>query len=145
MASGSAVTVIFLIPMGRVADRIDRRLLITVGGTACALLIFLLPFCGSFVQVLFLSAVIGFFSVLTIPPTFAMLIDLGRRYGTGLTMGIFNGAINLGFIVAPVAGGLVADLYGLQMLFFAAGAVGLAGTGCFLLIGKSGGKGNVAD
>jgi MFS family permease len=145
MASGSAITVLFLIPMGQVADRIDRKLLITFGSTACALLIFLLPFCGSFLQVLALSAVIGFFSVLTIPPTFALLIDLGRRYGTGLTMGIFNGAINLGFIVAPLAGGLVADLYGLQMLFFVAGAVGMAGTVCFLVIGKSSGKGDVAD
>jgi len=137
MASGAAVTVMLLVPMGWAADRIDRRLLIAVGSAACALLTFLLPFAPGFLSVLAIAAAIGFFSVVTIPSTFALLVKLGRRYGTGVTMGIFNGAINAAFIVAPLAGGLIADHGGLWMVFPAAGIFGLAGTCIFLVLCRS--------
>jgi DHA1 family multidrug resistance protein-like MFS transporter len=133
MASGAAVTVLLLVPMGRAADRIDRRLLIAAGGAACGLLTILLAFAPGFLSILAVAAAIGFFSVVTIPPTFALLVNLGRRYGTGVTMGIFNGVINAAFIVAPLAGGLIADQGGLWMVFPAAGIFGLAGT-CFFLV-----------
>ena len=41
----------------------------------------------------------------------------------GATIGIFNGAMNLGFVVAPVIGGIAFTYWGIKPVFYGAGIV----------------------
>ena len=67
----------------------------------------------SFNRLLVLSIGIGVFSVVSLPASSALLVQEGSLYGMGLAMGIFNGAMNLGTVLAPLAGGLALGFSGL--------------------------------
>jgi MFS transporter, DHA1 family, multidrug resistance protein len=127
MASGTVVTALLLRPMGRLSDLRERPLLVLGGGAAASILSFCIPFAGGFYPLLLLAVVIGGFNVLSMPASAALLVLEGNKHGMGITMGVFNGFMNLGFIVGPIAGGILMDLYGLPSVFVTAGAVGILG------------------
>jgi MFS family permease len=127
MAAGTVVTAVLLRPMGRLSDLRERRIMVLGGGVAASLLSFCIPFVSAFWQLLVLAILIGGFNVLSMPASAALLVMEGNKHGMGLTMGVFNGFMNLGFVIGPVAGGLLMDLWGLPSVFLAAGAVGILG------------------
>ena len=127
MGANTTVTALLLRPMGYLSDRIDRDRLILIGGAAAALLTALLPLSETFPHLIFLSIGIGFASVLSLPASSALLVEEGNRQGMGLTMGIFNAAMNLGAVLAPLAGGILFTVFGMKAVFYSAGFVGFAG------------------
>jgi MFS family permease len=137
MAFGTIVTALFLRPFGEISDRVDRRVLIQIGGMSAALVTFLLPFAQGFWHMILFCGGIGFFSALTLPASSALLIEEGHRYGMGLTIGLFNAAMNLGFVLAPLLGGVLMDHFTLPSIFHAAGLIGIAGMVCFMFLSKS--------
>jgi MFS family permease len=131
MASGAVVTVLLLRPMGRLSDRRQRRSLVVVGGFMAGFLTFCFPLATGFHHILLFSIGIGVFSVLSLPASAAMLIEEGHFHGMGLSIGIFNGALNLGFIIAPLMCGIITDLFGISTAFHVAGLLGMVGVGFF--------------
>ena len=127
MASGAVVTVLLLRTMGRLSDRWKRRNLVTIGGFMAGFLILCFPITANFYHILLLSIGIGVFSVLSMPASAALLIEEGNLHGMGITMGIFNGALNLGSIISPLMCGIITDLFGISTAFYTAGLVGMAG------------------
>lgn len=97
-----------------------------------ALLTFCLPMAKGFSDLLFLSIGIGVFSAASIPASSALLVREGNLYGMGLTMGIFNTAMNLAAVLAPLAGGLALGFFGIDMLFYGVGAFGVIGVMFFV-------------
>lgn len=130
MASGTALTTLLLRPMGRLSDRVSRKGLIIIGGGMAAILTFFLPFADHFLHLLILSISIGFFSVLSLPSSYALLIEVGKRYGMGLTIGLFDSVMNIGFIVAFLLGGFLMDIGKMSLIFHTAGLIGILGI-CF--------------
>ena len=92
-----------------------------------ALLTFCLPLAQSFSHLLALSVAIGVFRVVSIPASSALLVREGSLYGMGFAMGIFNGAMNFGTVLAPLAGGLALGFFGIKDIFYGAGFLGLIG------------------
>lgn len=131
MASGAVVTALLLRTMGRLSDRRQRSTLVMIGGLMAGFLTFCLPLAANFYHLLLLSIGIGVFSVLSMPASAALLIEEGNLHGMGLTMGIFNGALNLGFIISPLIGGIITDFFGISAAFHMAGLLGMAGVGFF--------------
>ncbi len=138
VAAATVVTAALLRPVGYLADRANRHLLVVTGGLTAALLIVCLPYAGGFGQLFVLAVGIGASSALSLPASSALLVEEGGRYGMGLTMGVFNGAMNLGAMVAPLAGGLIYGLVGMGALFHAAGIVGVLGILFYFLYAQSG-------
>ena len=136
MGASTIVTALMLRPMGHLSDRVRRDRLILFGGAAAALLTALLPLSETFPQILFLSIGIGFASVLSLPASSALLVEEGNRQGMGLTIGIFNAAMNLGAVLAPLAGGFLFSLFGMKAVFYSAGFLGFAGI-CFYYLARS--------
>ena len=126
-ASGSIIIAALLRPMGKLADKINRENLVVFGGGMTYLFILLLPFSSNFMQLLIFTALIGLFSALSIPASYALLVKEGKPYGMGLTMGLFNSFMNTGFLMAPIMGGVMMDILGLKYVFFAAGSLGISG------------------
>ncbi|MCX5820272.1 MAG: hypothetical protein NT047_10235, partial [Deltaproteobacteria bacterium] len=48
-------------------------------------------------------------------------------YGMGLSMGVFNSALNFGTVLAPLAGGLALGFFGIKTIFYGASFLGLIG------------------
>ena len=132
MGTSAIVMALLIRPMGRLSDRVSRNLLIFIGSAAAAVLTISLPMVGTFPFLFGLSIGIGMASVLSLPASFALLVEEGNRHGMGLIMGIFNSAMNLGFVIAPLAGGIAFTFFGIKAIFYGAGFVGLAGTFFYL-------------
>ncbi|ACD97326.1 MFS transporter [Trichlorobacter lovleyi] len=132
MASGSLVFTLLLRPIGMLSDKTPRKPLIVAGGTIVSLLYFLIPVVSGFSQILFLGLGIGMFSVLSQPACTTLLIEEGVRHGMGLTVGIFNSVLNLGFIAGPLFGAGMQHTFGLSSVFYAAGILGFVAVGLFI-------------
>ncbi|WP_129125036.1 MFS transporter [Geomonas oryzae] len=126
LASSTLVITTLLRPVGRLSDCRSRKALVLLGGISVSLLYFMIPAAHGFHQVLMLGGGIGFCSVLSQPASTALLLEQGERHGTGLAVGIFNAALNLGFLVGPLFGGWLQSRFGLTSVFYAAGWIGLA-------------------
>jgi len=127
-AAGSVTTAVLLGWMGKLSDRWDRKILITTGGLLSGILILVLPMAHDYWQIIALTVAQAFFSTLSLPASSAMLIDKGRKYGLGQTMGIAHTLMNIGFFMGPLAAGLLMDALGLGSVFWAAGLAGIAGS-----------------
>ena len=131
MGAGTVVTVLLLRPMGSISDRLDRRWLVICGGSAAALLTFCLPLARSFGHLLALSVAIGISRAVSLPASSALLVREGNLHGMGLTMGLFNGSMNFGTVLAPLAGGLALGFFGIGTVFHGAALLGLIGIAFF--------------
>ncbi len=127
MGAGTVITALLLRPIGSMSDKLNRRWLVIFGGAMTALLTFCLPLAQSFGHLLALSVAMGIFSVVSLPASSALLVQEGNLYGMGLTMGIFNGAMNFGTVLAPLAGGFALGLFGIKTIFYGAALLGLIG------------------
>jgi MFS transporter, DHA1 family, multidrug resistance protein len=127
-AAGSVTTAVLLGWMGKLSDRWDRKTMITAGGFLSGILILVFPMAHDSRQIIALTVAQAFFSTLSLPASFAMLIDQGRKYGLGQAMGIAHTLMNIGFFTGPLAAGLLMDELGLGIVFAAAGLAGIAGS-----------------
>lgn len=127
MASGTVLMMLFLKPMGFLADHRSRRALVFIGGLLASALIFFLPFAFGFWSLFCMTIVLGFGSVISLPASAAMVMEEGDYFGMGLVFGLFNTTMNLGFAVAPFLGNFILEYKGLPSVFYCAGIIGVAG------------------
>lgn len=113
----AAVNGVFAYPFGYLADRVNRRVLVTIGAVVAAGGIFLIPWVGSFAAMLALFAIVGLFESLTVPAVSAITVEKGREFGMGAVMGIFNMAMGAGLMIGGIVGGLIVELSGIDGVF----------------------------
>ncbi len=126
MASSSLTITLLLRPMGMLADRVSHTLLIILGGISVSVTYLIIPTTITFTQIIFASTLLGLFSALSQPASTAMLVEEGTQYGMGNTVGIFNGAMNLGFIFGPIFGAFILSGFGIDAVFYSAGIIGVS-------------------
>lgn len=124
MASSSLTITLLLRPMGKLADRVSHTLLIILGGVSVSITYLIIPATITLTQILFATTLLGLFSALSQPASTAMLVEEGTHYGMGNTVGIFNGAMNLGFIFGPIFGAFILSGFGIDAVFYSAGVIG---------------------
>ncbi|NVN90455.1 MAG: MFS transporter [Desulfuromonadales bacterium] len=132
LAAGTVVMTLLLRPAGMLSDRMPRKLLVVVGGVGVSLLYVLLPIANGFYPALLLGVGIGLFSVLSQPASTTLLAEEGNKHGMGLTVGTFNAVLNLGFVVGPLLGAGLHAGFGLNVVFYVAGLIGLMTVGLFV-------------
>jgi len=125
MSMSAFVMIVFLIPMGRFADKHNRFLILTFVGPLFYVLIFAISFIDSFAGVLCLYLGIGISNSITRPASSSLLIEEGYKKGMGKSTGAYKSAQNLGYALAPFLGTFVYSKFGLQNVFIFTGAVGL--------------------
>jgi len=62
----------------------------------------------------------------------------GKDLGLGATMGLFNAAMSIGMIAAPLISGLIMDTLGLNSIFYVAGGISFVGLLFFMYYFKGG-------
>ncbi len=133
IAAGSITTALLLRPVGLLSDLCDQRVLVIAGGVMTGIFLFLIPFADTLGTLILINIVLALSGTLSLPATTALLIEEGRHYGLGYTMGIFHSIMNVGFFIGPILGGILMDIVGLPALFPIAGILLISGTLFFAL------------
>lgn len=124
-ASQAVTNVVGRVPIGNLADRVDRRWLVAVGLLCLAVSLIAL---GQFVQLAQLMAcavVMGVGMALTFTSIGAMIAELVPPVQRGLAMGMYNSCVYLGMMAGATVMGLALKRIGYPLGFAAGGAMAL--------------------
>jgi len=117
---------------GRIADRHDRKALVTAGGILNLVSLGMIPLAGDFWQLLAVCALGGLGGAISMPATSALIVEEGRKFGMGLAMAAFAMAFSIGMAVGPILAGIIADSVNIDAVFYFGAAVGLGGIVLFI-------------
>ena len=105
-------------PFGKLADRYNKVALIVTGSLIASAGVFVMPFATDFLQLVWLSVLIGVGEALIWPTLGAIAVEEGHRYGQGSMMGVFNMAMSVGILIGSLLAGSFMDLIGLEYVFY---------------------------
>ena len=124
---------------GKLADRYSKILLIILGsGISAAALLFIPLIAHNFRSLLIIDMFMGIGGAISMPSASAITVIAGKRYGMGASMGVFNTAMSVGMILAPLLSGMVMDTLGLIYIFYVAGIVSVLGILIFIYYVRKG-------
>jgi DHA1 family multidrug resistance protein-like MFS transporter len=123
---------VFQAPFGKLADLFSRSKLVIIGYIVFAISLFLVPFSRNFHELLIVNLAMGLSGAISLPPATAMVVEEGRRFGMGSTMGLFNMAMSFGLAGGPLLSGLFVESLGLESPFYIAAVAALLGLLIFI-------------
>lgn len=103
---------------GHLSDRMGRKQILMTSMAASALVLAAMAFSGGSPVFVALVAVLGFFLYATRPVIQAWMLDATPRNMGGSSIGVLFGAQAVGGAIGPLAGGMVADGFGLLATFY---------------------------
>ncbi|KRE51897.1 MFS transporter [Paenibacillus sp. Soil724D2] len=123
LIAGGAVTVIFLVPMGKLVDRLGIRPFFIAGCMLSASALLLFTFAKSMMLLYALVAVLGAGYAFIIPSWNALIASAIPPEKRGAVWGFFLTIEGLGMIVGPIVSGKLWDVYGYHAPFLMSGLV----------------------
>lgn len=122
-------------PMGgRLADRLNRTLMVVVGASVAGAMSFAIPFAPNAFAVLLLFVISGVAEAFSVPAANAIAVEQGRSVGMGALMGVVNMAMSAGLVLGGISGGFVKDALDIEATFRLAGILSIVGAGLFFLL-----------
>ncbi|MBO8181523.1 MAG: MFS transporter [Archaeoglobus sp.] len=134
LATNILLTAFLQRPFGILADRYNRLLMIVLGMALASLSLILIPLLNTFPQFFLVAVILGLGGGLAMPAASAIVVTAGRNAGQGSTMGIFNTAMSMGMIAAPLVSGVIMDVFGISKVFYFAGLISFVGMLLFSMI-----------
>ncbi len=128
ISSSMLLTAFLQLPFGKLADRLNRKMLVIIGSILFFSIVPFIPHTISFKQILILNIILGFCGSISLPAASAMILKEGKLYGMGSTMAIFNSAMSIGLAIGPLTSGVILDLWGLSGVFYVCTLLGFLGT-----------------
>jgi len=125
---------------GRLADKLNKRVLVPAGCLVVALVLALIPSSWAFWQMLLLVIFMALGSATASPSILALGVSEGRYFGMGSIMGILTMGMNIGFATGPLIAGEIADLGSTNYAFYFAAAIVFLGMIPFILFTQTGKK-----
>lgn len=104
----------------------DRQSKVGISLIASALLVAVvvgIGFSTSFWQLVVLFTALGFVEAAILPSLSGIIVEEGRSYGMGYTLGVFTMVMNLGIFVGSMSAGLLVDGFGMTTMFVSTAAV----------------------
>jgi MFS family permease len=121
--------------LGRLADRVSKPLLMTLGMGGSALAILAIPYCQTVTHLFFLQVATGIVSALGFPAAIGMAAMAGRRFGgMGTLMALFSSGMSIGLILGPLGGGFFEGIFGLDFVFKGGSLVVALGLVAFVVL-----------
>ncbi len=118
LSAATVMNLIMTVPIGYGLDYIGRKPIIVSSIVVAAIACSLFPFTTSFVTVVVAAVVLGIGTSGAQQAPLAMASDATIQEPHGLSMGFYRFFGDLGYVVGPIALGLIADRYGLSLPFF---------------------------
>ncbi len=133
-------------PMGYLADRVNRNLMILVGGVCTAGAILSLHWADGFWDLFIANIVFGLGGGIAMPPMMALAVVKGKEVqAMGSVMALLTAAHSLGILAGSLLAGLTMDLFRLQNAFFVGALVMSLGVAVFLITSLPGNTLKKAD
>jgi DHA1 family multidrug resistance protein-like MFS transporter len=111
-------------PMGVMADRVDKCLMVMSGGVLASLALLLMYFVEGFPGTLLLSILFGIGGGVAMPAVNALGVVKGTRHkAMGVVMALMNLAHSAGILLGSLIAGAAMDLLTLRLAFPSGGAV----------------------
>lgn len=118
--------------VGRLSDRMGRRIIATPAFVFLAMVMLAFPALSSNLFLYTLAVLYGMGFGVVYPTLGAFLVDVAPAHLRGSAVGVFTAGFDLGIAVGSYAGGLVAQWLGLEAAFVAAGLLALVGLAVLL-------------
>ena len=120
---------IFQTPMGYLADRFNKKLMIIIGGIIGVASILALSKVSGFWQIAVINALLGFAASISIPAVMALSVIEGRKAGSmGSVMGLMAQAHSVGMLFGPIMAGLLMQFLSFKFTFIIAAVILTTGT-----------------
>jgi DHA1 family multidrug resistance protein-like MFS transporter len=131
-AAQAITNVVGRVPIGRLADRVDRRWLVSAGLFFLAVSLAALGQVVQLSQMMVCAVVMGVGMALTFTAIGALIAELVPALQRGLAMGMYNSSIYLGMMSGSTVMGIALSRIGYPLGFAASGFVALVALGLFL-------------
>jgi predicted MFS family arabinose efflux permease len=132
------VSGVFQTPMGFLADRFNKKLLIVLGGILGALSLLLVQIASSFGELFLASGLFGLAGGIAFPALMALGVIEGRRVeAMGSIMGLLAMSHSLGMLIGPLLAGVIIDLWSFSMVFIIGTLILLTGSFIFFATHKA--------
>jgi len=121
------------VPMGYLADRISKKLMVTAGGLMISYAIFSFEWAGRIEDLVLATVLFGLGGGISMPALMAMAVIKGSRINAmGSIMALMTVAHSLGMLCGALLGGLMMDFFQLRWAFPLGAVVMMICTGFFL-------------
>jgi DHA1 family multidrug resistance protein-like MFS transporter len=128
------VSTVLQAPCGRLADRMSKATLVTIGGGISAVAFSAFPLASSFWHLLALSVMTGAATGVAFPAHTALAMENARGLGMGTVMSLLLTVHSLGMTLCPLLFGFMADHFGMSSTFYGGGLLcALAAGACHVL------------
>jgi len=134
MASFSIPGIVLSYPAGRMADKYGKRLVLTLGLMIIGASLILFSFSTQISHIFLFALLTSVGWVLSLPALNGLIIDTSIGQKRGCVVGLLDFFMDLGFVLGPLVGGLIAQLFGLKSIFLAIGSIFLASLVLFSLV-----------
>lgn len=120
---GPGLTVLLLVPLGRMIDRIGRAEVLPLSLGAGAVVLFVLPWLRSLWTLVPMVAILGLAYATLLPAWNALVMDLLPAHRRGTVLGLAMSVEGLGVALGTAVSGVLWDTFGPAAPFHAAAAV----------------------
>jgi MFS family permease len=127
---------VMMILFGRISDRVSKKGMIVVSGLVTAASLAAMPLAGGFWSLLVLNIFAGIVGAAEYPPSSALVITEGRRFGMGSTVAIMTMSTSLGMVIGPLMGGIILDAVDVNASFYSAGGIMVLGLVLFVSLSR---------
>jgi len=140
---GVSVSGLMHIPMGAIADRMDKRILVITGGLITVVAILLVGKADGFWGLFWANGIFGIGGGISMPALMALAVISGNKNeAMGSVMSLITVAHSLGMLCGSLLAGVIMDVFNLQYAFYLGAFIMAAGTIVFI-IGMCTGRGIV--
>jgi MFS family permease len=122
-------------PMGLIADRFNKRVLIATGGLLTAGAVFSFVYAQGFWGLFASNVLFGIGGGISVPAVMAMTVIIGRKTESmGSVMALLTMGHSLGMLVGPVLAGIMTDIFHLSLAFVGGTVLMVIGVAVALLL-----------
>ncbi len=139
---GVFVSGIVQLPMGHLADRVNRKVMVLIGGLLAAIAMLAYQHAFSFEYLFVVSVIFGLGGGIAMPALMAIAVTKGQQAESmGSIISLLTMGHSLGMMVGSVGAGLMMDWFDLRIAFLLGGLLMFAGVAVFMAcVGKGEGQ-----
>ncbi|WP_442604168.1 MFS transporter [Paenibacillus sp. KN14-4R] len=133
LTAGGAMTVLLLVPMGKLSDRLGKKWFLVLGFGGFSIGLMCLTFSGSLITSILLAGFIGLSYSAVLPSWNALLAHHVPKEQQGMGWGLFSSIEGIGVIIGPIIGGWIAQHFS-DTLTIVVSSLLLGGIAIFYLV-----------
>ena len=122
------------VPMGLIADRMNKKMMIVIGGLIIGFAILSFQWAESFRSMVLAAVIFGIGGGVSMPALMAIAIMKDNQNNSmGSVMALMNVAHSLGMLTGALLGGIMMDIYQLEFAFPAGALIMVVSTAIFIM------------